>query len=43
MIAHLEATFRTVHDFATSETDAGLIKNDQEETFKKAVEKMPIL
>jgi hypothetical protein len=38
-IAHLEATFCTAHDFATTETGAGLVENDQEDTFKKAVEK----
>jgi hypothetical protein len=38
-IAHLESTFRSAHDFANSKTGAGLMENDKEDTFKKAIEK----
>jgi hypothetical protein len=38
-IAHLESTFRSPHNFANSETGAGLMENDKEDTFKKAIEK----
>jgi hypothetical protein len=42
-IYYLEQSFRTAHDFANSQTGAGLIESDNEETFKKLIEKKYLL
>jgi hypothetical protein len=38
-LSHLEATFCLAHNFAISQTGAGLLADDDVETFQKAIEK----